>query len=128
MKILIPRNAVAIAVDYRGDANMINAVRYYPEQNKIIPQFQLNTNPSSKDFGAWRQIGLARTQVNAQHFISEKTKTAKQIWLVTNDRRFLPIWSLGQPVVSPEEIQLAPEAEPEVVSPVEEAKDENQAG
>ncbi|UYL83817.1 hypothetical protein GUERRERO_203 [Salmonella phage Guerrero] len=109
MKILIPRNVVAVAIDYRGDAKMINAVRYYPEQNKIVPQFQLNTNPSSKDFGAWRQIGLARTQVNAQHYISEKTKTAKQIWVVSNDRRFLPIWSLGQPVLNPEDIQLEAE-------------------
>ena len=117
MNITIPRDAVAIAIDYKGDAKHITAVRLIPEDNCVIPQFQLNANPSSKDFGRWQQVGLARSQTNAQKFIADKTRTAARLWFVTADKRFVDMWERPMGVVKAEDIQLAP---------VEEAKDENQ--
>lgn len=120
MKVEVPSDIVAVAIDYKGDARNITAVRYIPSENRIIPQFQLNANPSSKDFGRWAQVGMFRTDVNAQHFIASKTKTAARIWFVTNTKRFIEIWDRNMGVrLNPEDIQLAR---------VEEAKDEDQAG
>lgn len=108
MKILIPRDAVAIAIDYKGDAKMINAVRYYPEDNRVIPQFQLNTNPASKDFGQWRQVGLVRTNANAQAFIADRSNKAKRMWVVTSDKRFVDIWNSAFGPVTADQVQLEP--------------------
>ncbi|ECB2088215.1 hypothetical protein EVH07_11940 [Salmonella enterica subsp. enterica serovar Newport] len=126
MKIQIPRDAVAVAIDYTGNAKHITAVRLIPEKNCVIPQFQLNANPSSKDFGQWLQAAPFRTQTNAQMFISGKTHTAARLWFVTADRRFVDMWERPMGFVKAEDIQLAPE--PEVVAPAEEAKDEDQVG
>lgn len=119
MKILIPRDAVAIAIDYKGDAKVINAVRYYPEDNRVIPQFQLNTNPASKDFGQWRQVGLVRTNANAQAFIADRSNKAKRMWVVTSDKRFVDIWNSEFGPITAEQVQLVP---------AEEAKNEDQIG
>lgn len=124
MKIEIPRDAVAIAIDYKGDAKHITAVRYIPEDNTVIPQFQLNANPKSKDFGQWRQLGLFRTESNAQMFIADKTRTAARLWVVTADRRFVDIWDRTQGQVKAADIQLAAVVE----APVEPTKDEHQVG
>lgn len=118
MKIIIPRNAVALAIDYKGDAQHITAVRLYPEEHRIIPQFQLNANPVSKDFGCWRQIGLYRNSVNAETFIAKKTRTAARLWVITPDKRFVDIWERGQGAVDAADVQLAP---------VKEAKDDKTA-
>lgn len=115
MNITIPRDAVAIAIDYKGDAKHITAVRLIPEDNCVIPQFQLNANPSSKDFGRWQQVGLARSKTNAQKFIADKTRTAARLWFVTADKRFVDMWERPMGVVKAEDIQLAL---------VEEAKDD----
>lgn len=119
MKIVMPREAVGLAVDYKGDAKSITVVRLIPEENAIVPQFQLNANPSSKDFGRWQQVGLVRSKTNAQKFIADKTRTAARLWFVTADRRFVDIWERGQGLLEAGDIQLAP---------VEEAKDEHQVG
>lgn len=117
MKITIPRNAVAVAIDYNGNAKQITAVRLIPEKNCVIPQYQLNANPSSKDFGKWRQVAPFRNETNAQRFIEAKTRTAARLWFVTADRRFIDMWERPMGAVKAEDIQLAA---------VEEAKDENQ--
>lgn len=124
MKIEIPRDAVAVAIDYNGNAQHITAVRLIPERNSIIPQFQLNANPVSKDFGQWKQAAPFRSETNAQRFISDKTRTAARLWFVTADRRFVDMWERPMGFVKAEDIQLAPEA----AVPEEEAKDENQVG
>lgn len=123
-RIELPSNAIAIAIDYKGDGKSITAVRYIPEDNKVIPQFQLNANPASKDYSQWRQIGLVRTQQNAQVFIAAKTKKAKRLWVITKDLRFVDIWEKSQGVIAPENIQLGspvvdqPKVEAADVSPV----------
>lgn len=106
MKIIIPKDTVALAIDYVGDAQQITAVRYQPEQNKIVPQFQLNTNQRSKDFGQWRQVGLFQMATNAQVFIAAKTKKAKRLWAVTSDRRFVDLWDKSHGVVQAADVVL----------------------
>lgn len=106
MKIEIPRNAVAVAMDYTGCGQLISAVRFFPEKNIVQPQLQLVTNPTSKKFGQWRQMGVIRTQANAQEFISRKTGQAKRIFIVTPDHRFIQIWDKEDGTVKPEDVQL----------------------
>lgn len=123
MKIQIPRDAVAVAIDYNGNAKHITAVRIIPEKNCVIPQFQLNANPTSKYFGQWKQVASFRTQANAQRFISDKTKTAARLWFVTADRRFVDMWERPDGFVKAGDIQLAAE-----IVLAEETKDEDQVG
>lgn len=106
--ITIPRDTVAIAIDYKGNSKHFTAVRCMPEENKIVPQFQLNCNELSKDFGQWRQIGLFTMATNAQIFIASKTKTAKGLWAVTKDRRFVLLWDASQGVVEAQDVVLEP--------------------
>lgn len=104
MKIVIPKDAVGIAVDYNGDSNHLTVVRFLPEENKVIPQFQLNANPVSNQFGEWCQVGLVRSSTNAQHFISLKSRKAKRMWFVNTNRQFVDIWNKDQGFVLPENV------------------------
>lgn len=104
----IPRDTMALAIDYKGNGQNITAVRYMPEANKIIPQFQLNANPASKDFGHWCQLGLFQMATNAQIFIAAKTKKAKRLWAITKDHKFVEVWVKDDGEVKPEQVVLAP--------------------
>lgn len=109
MKIEIPIDAVAIAVDYKGDANHITAVYLNPESDIIIPTMQMNANPVSAQFGKWQNNSLLRVTRNARNFISDKTRTAVRMWYISKNLRFIDIWQKGDGVVEPLEISYVEE-------------------
>ncbi|WPJ72087.1 hypothetical protein DEEACLCL_00070 [Salmonella phage CRW-SP2] len=109
MKIEIPLNAIAIAVDYKGDAQHITAVCLNAQNDIVIPTMQMNANPVSTRFGRWQNNSLLMVKRNARNFISDKTRTAARIWYISKDLRFIDIWQKGDGVVEPLEIDYVEE-------------------
>lgn len=125
MNIVIPRDAIAIGIQYKGSPHTFVVVRYYPEQNLIVPQLQLNANPSSKDYGTWQRVGPVLSQRNAQQFIADKSRTAARMWYLKKELRFIDIWSAEDGLLSPGDIQL--DAPVDAAMEPKEATDENQS-
>lgn len=125
MKIVLPVDAIAIGIQYKG-TDAITVVRYYPEQNLIVPQMQLNANPSSKDYSTWQRVGPVLSQRNAQQFIADKSRTAARMWYLKKELRFMDIWSADDGLLQPGDIQLDSPVDA-AMSPAEESADENQS-
>lgn len=128
MKIEIPRNTIALAIDVEGTGNPDVAYRYNPFENKVIPVRQLVVNPVSAAFGRWRQTAFFTIAKNAQVMISEKSKTnTKRMWVVLDNMTFKEIWRSEMGPIEPGQIQVEPKPEVKLTE-VEEVADENQVG